>query len=241
MLYTDEKYGYMNKMIKPTSNEITISGVGNTPVGMFLELDSAGNKVDYWDIRNRTITLKENTTQIRISVLKEVVDILKIEDGVTATEYETGGYKIPVKASGKNLCDISVGKWSKNYIYADGRVVHYDMCALSEYYIPASPNTSYTISVNTTPYTLIITEYDVEKGIIGYNRARSPIDNKLTITTKENTRFIRWCLDYEHTYDTLTQEMIENLELQLEQNSTVTDYKPYIEPIITNIYLLQLW
>ncbi len=93
-------------------------------------------------------------------------------------------------------------------------------------YIPVLPNTTYTISTNKIVNNLRLSEYTSEK--VNIQRDQGVGVKKLTITTTANTYFVRWSFNYDAS-TTVTQQIAESLDLQLEEGSTATSYVAHQE------------
>lgn len=162
---------------------------------------------------------------------------VQLEDGSRATEYEPYGYKIPVKVSGKNLFDKDKSILDKFYnsagqetsgIYTTYKFTHSD-------FIKVNPNTKYTVSMitrNTTDNHRII-EWNKNKTFIKqiYNITGTKGETSGTFTTSVDGNYITINYVYEDS------ELNSDKNIQLEEGSQATPYEPYVEPIITNIYL----
>ena len=130
-----------------------------------------------------------------------------------------GKYKIPVVVKGINLFDKT--KVSEGYINdADGeyRPVA-DGTSYASDYIEIPPNQKFYITF--TPTHQWAAAYDENKqfvkGMYGYGSAK---------TMPSNAKYIRI---------TIKSEYIDTMQVQL--GTTATPYEPYVEPIITNIFL----
>lgn len=177
-----------------------------------------------------TFTLTEDT-EITFRVYKNgnIGDVVKlsnvmIEKGSTATEYEAykeQSYEINL---GKNLFDKSNITTGKTYT-GTGDITTLDNSFVQETYIPVSSSTAYTMSTTNdysseTDYRLVICEYKDDKTFIKRNLGGRAVGNKYTITTTENTKYVRLCAS------TITLD-----ELQFEKGSQATSYAPYFTPI----------
>ena len=124
------------------------------------------------------------------------------------------------KGTGKNLFDKSNITTGKTYTGTGGTTT-LNNSFIQETYIPVSSSTAYTMSTTNnysseTDYRLVICEYKDDKTFIKRSLGGGNVGNKYTITTTENTKYVRLCAS------TITLD-----ELQFEQNSTATDYEPY--------------
>lgn len=153
----------------------------------------------------------------------------------TMPPHEPYGYRIPVKASGKNLfkstgnvlgsLDVTTGDTSSPSLY--------NYITTSDF-IPLKAGT-YTISYKTGVNLRHIALYNENKEIVNYFWSNRANPYKFTIAKDYLVR-----IDFER----VGKVAIENFEtffteyqVQLEKGSTATDYSPYAEPITTNIYL----
>lgn len=240
-LIADSTYCYTGVPIKPLSSTITISGLTEDS-GMVTELDSNGNQVEWYYLRNRTISLKTKTTAIKISVLKDAIDVLQIEDGFPR-------YKIPVKVSGKNLFDSE--DWYNTLHSINSTYMQKETVNGIEYYKfhPAriytyqymkgefKENTQYAISCKARKYDNI--EYSSTGFIFYYTdgtRTVNYVDNTFEeydyVLISEPNKTINYiALAYNRGNYVLIRD------IQLEENNVSTECEPYVEPITTNIYL----
>ena len=92
-------------------------------------------------------------------------------------------------------------------------------------YILVSPNTKYTMSLNTSSLFRIY-EYDKNKNFIS-PRTETTGKSK-TITTTSNTKYLRWTVFKTGEIDL---SYVQGLELQLEKGDKATTYAPYFTPI----------
>lgn len=178
---------------------------------------------------------------------------VQIEEGDTATEYEPygvspspdypseiksvgdivtdtddtnyGKYKIPIKTSGKNLFDSI---WEKGFINTTTgtnddsnltyvRTPHYTKISGGQNYYLSSPTiTDNTITVSWYFYNA---NKDFVKRQVSYTNSK--------IIPPEDATYIRLVLK--------TINLDE--KIQIEEGEIATDYQPYVEPKINNIYL----
>ena len=149
--------------------------------------------------------------------------------GSTATTYEPyqgQSYKINL---GKNLLDMTATE--QGAIDTSGVNAANTQSWRTTGYIPASPKTSYTFSVNDTTgvssYTVRLYQYDKNKTFISprIEKANGP----LTITTGDNTMYLRATV-----YDdgvTLDATKAAALKMMVEAGSVATTYAAYKTPI----------
>lgn len=169
--------------------------------------------------------LLKGTTLTRIKIINWSEDVGKItniqlEEGNIATYYEPYGYKIPVKARGKNLFDINTYGSLLDVTgspYID--ISNFDI------------GSNFTISTK-DKYILKISDYG------GATPITQVSGNNATFKV---TQAIKDCghlfIISNKTYNTETLNNLKEQNVQLELGSVATDYEPYIEPITTNIYL----
>lgn len=156
---------------------------------------------------------------------------VQIEKGKTATEYEPYGYKIPVKASGKNLFNPS--NW------AGGTITEFNgvPCLLIK---DTGQTYSYTLDGDSSDVYIITFKYyrasDSEDKVSNFYSATR---GALTINTKHNTLYTNTVYGGEKIYFTgWGRDMYLDLTItQLEKGKVATTFEPYIEPVTTNIYL----
>lgn len=128
-----------------------------------------------------------------------------------------------INVCGKNLLDISY--YAQGSIDANtGQNISNSQNGRGNNYISVQPNTTYTISTKNNVSQLRLSEYTNEKVNI---QRDSVINNKvLTITTTENTYYLRWSFNYDNV-STVTETIVNGLDLQLEKGSTATTYEAY--------------
>ena len=167
----------------------------------------------------------------------------QLEKGDVATGFEPYGYKIPVKATGKNLCsneDIYFDVYN-NYLIKDGTVTTTNS-TLMGFIAKVEPNTEYTVSYNVLAtdgvhnqrvreYSQLPTDWLKDFIIQSIN---TPIKTTgittQSFTTSETTKYIIFGF-----YANIGGISIK--DFQVEKGSNGTQYEPYIEPTTTNIYL----
>ena len=208
-------------------------------------IDSLKNNADTFRMYIYTFREINSTTNVDATV----TDLMFIKGDYTIDtipNYEPYGYKIPVKASGKNLLPNEWKDYSNWKLYGENNTSPY-----VSYLVKVKPNTTYTISKrnNYIPTTqdntmnLIInakkyTESgasSVNKWLVLPNNIANNNPKSINLTTDDDGVLLL------STYNG-SNEKIENLikvcgEIQIEEGSVETEYEPYIEPITTNIYL----
>lgn len=144
-------------------------------------------------------------------------------------DYEPYGYKIPIVVSGKNLLP-PINEWESGYLNTSGTVssANVDRKEIASPFIKVNPNETYAFSFypNEGDAWRCAGYYTANKEFVSRKFASTTSD-PIIFTIPDNIEFIR--LSY-RTYG-------DGTYAQLEQNSEVTTYEPYIEPTTTNIYL----
>ena len=164
-----------------------------------------------------------------------------IEESSTMGEYEpfVGGYPSPsplypqpikkvtgnnsITVCGKNL--LNSQNWAGGYIDSSGNLHTGNTNALFDGYIEVNSNTQYVISTNTSIRNVAISEFDSSQMFIQRNQSGNNV-SLLTITTTANTKYVRVQFNYDNS-TTITQAIIDGLELQLESGSSRSSYEPY--------------
>lgn len=160
--------------------------------------------------------LPSQNTSITAEMLNQIQDNLVV---VSTTE-PTGDSREKVWIQkGKNLFNKNSGIVSGSYLGNDGRIGSDINLFYQTDYIPAAPNTKYVISSDIGENHRIA-EYDNNKTFIKRN-LNDGGGSAYVFTTSSNCYFVRISCN------------ISNLDsIQLEQNSTATEYEAYIEPKI---------
>lgn len=113
---------------------------------------------------------------------------------------------------GKNLYDKNKSTDDTALNVATGETFIFEGKTTSGY-IEVQANTKYVVSNNGNPLTVNLCMYDIDKNYI-----QGKVES--LITTSSNTKYIRFYHD------------VSPVGVQLEQNSTATEYEGYIEPLI---------
>lgn len=94
-------------------------------------------------------------------------------------------------------------------------------------YIPVLPETTYTLSLSASVYYVTISEYstDDDSWFIIRNAGSSWSNTSLTITTTENTNYVRFWTNIDRSV--VTMERVLAINWQLEKWDTATPYRPY--------------
>ena len=203
---------------------IVLKDANNTNVANFGNTDSTRTLTGVADRVFLNFNPTGNTNPFTVNL-----GTLQIELGSTATAYEpyqAQSYGINL---GKNLLDMTATE--QGGIDESGANINNPENWRTTGYISASPNTSYTFSVNdttgVTSYTVRLYQYDKNKTFISPRTVKA--DGALTITTGANTMFLRATV-----YDvgiTLDMDKAVALKLMIEAGSTATPYAPYKTPI----------
>ena len=177
---------------------------------------------------NTTLTneqLNEVTPHYRADLLKSVMKQLDLDSNVDipiGTEINCQfGLKV---REGSNLLDVSQTKLGYSIDSSTGETTPYPTNSCGENYIPVKPNTAYTFSVNRAIHNIRLSEYKIDKTHI--KRTAQSDTNKITITTTANTYYVRWSLNYDNS-TTMTQTIVDGLNLMLNEGSTPLPYEPY--------------
>lgn len=134
-----------------------------------------------------------------------------------------------IKVLGKNLLNAT-SNWQNAYIDSSG-IIHPNVSTncLFDNYIRVTPNTTYIFSSNKNVRNMAIHEFDDDKTFVKRNGSVNNVSSYL-ITTTATTKYLKAQFNYDNT-TTITQTIINNCALQLEQGSTATTYEPYTETI----------
>jgi hypothetical protein len=115
------------------------------------------------------------------------------------------------------------------YISSSGVVTADQFNWIYQEYIPVLPNTTYTLSFNTSVYYVTISEYTTasDSGFAIRKAGQTGNNTKLTITTGSTTNFVRFGTNIDRTEVTL--DRVLTIEWMLNRGSTVLPYTPYVE------------
>ena len=130
----------------------------------------------------------------------------------------TGNNNIVVE--NKNLIDMTYALIGYSINATTGLNIEDNRNACGDNYISVLPNTKYTFSVNVNITNIRLSEYKNDKSHI--QRRTENNTNKITITTTSDTHYLRWSLNKDN--QTITQEGLNELDLQLEQGNEATTY-----------------
>lgn len=135
--------------------------------------------------------------------------------------FELEGKTTQETRSGKNLLQTS--NWINAYISSDGVIMNANNNCLFDGYIKVTPNTQYTVSSNRKLTNISISEFTNDQLFIQRTQVNSISSS--TIITTTTTQYVRVAFNYDGS-TTITQTIIDSLELQLEKGQK-TSYEPY--------------
>jgi len=171
-----------------------------------------------------SITL-DNTAQYKMNAALNPSELS--QDGTPAPDTPVPIKKVTgnntMTVCGKNL--LNTQNWAGGYIDSSGNLHTGNTNALFDGYIEVNSNTQYVISTNTSIRNVAISEFDSSQTFIQRNQSGNNV-SLLTITTTANTKYVRVQFNYDNS-TTITQAIIDGLELQLESGSSRTSYEPY--------------
>lgn len=200
---------------------------GSTTYAVDSTLKGEGTTLTTVTADNPIIEIEYRSTYIREGAYKGI----QIEYGREVTSYEPYGYKIPVKASGKNLFDKSkwVGAVEETFNGIDCLKIK-DSGATQHYIIDGDSSDIYTLTFK------YYRASDSEDKISNfYSSSRGA----LITNTKHNTKYT--CIVYGGDVVYFTgwgRDMYIDLTItQLEKGEIATSFEPYIEPATTDIYI----
>lgn len=224
--------------IPNNATKLTISGMGGAvfslPATCFYDENKNFIVGEFFnESATRTITIPSGAKYFR-TCFRTTHTKFMAEYNTTATDYEPYGYRIPIKAQGKNLFG-NYETLENQYINASGTIL--EIQGINTYrYIPVEPNTTYTISGKSASKGYVrVAEYDENKTFIKRVYNNVMVNPTITITTTSTTKYLALCPDVNFTDGTVTNSHI--YDIQIEKGSIATNYEPYIQPIATNIYL----
>lgn len=158
---------------------------------------------------------------------EEIVGSVQIEEGFSATEYESyqqsNDVTIIFPAVGKNLFDKDTCVFiPTEYISATGEIESNGSYSYCETYIPVKPSTDYIFSGNvvSSSTTNSVAFYDDDKSFI--SRFQPSRGENAQFTTPENTRYIRFNVG-KASYNVNT--------IQIEEGSQASSYEPYTNTV----------
>ena len=165
---------------------------------------------------------------------------IQLAEGNVATPYETYGYKVPIKVNGKNLINYKnlYSDTSKFTINDEGIVSgNHTSFNFKYYYIPKEYiGKELTFSVDLKKLGIVNGIY-VAANINGVKHS----GNRISSTEEFEKSTLTFTPTSENDYIYITYGSgagtVYAKNIQLELGSTATDYVPYVEPKIYNIYL----
>lgn len=155
------------------------------------------------------------------------IEMVSCGDLVTDTnDVNYGKYKIPVIVKSKNLFDDTT--LSNKWINISGSVVdlpksnckRFECVEGETYTLSASYETQHASNI------IVMAFYDSNDTLISRNVVSNLQYEELIATAPQNSKYL-----YAGYYT------IEPQTIQLEKSDIATEYEPYVEPVITNIYL----
>ena len=194
--------------------------------GIYISLNNVSTTMLNGHLGNtiKTFTISEDTTYQRYLIYIDSGKTfnnynlkLQLEKGSTATSYEPykgNTYEVNL---GKNLFDKTKDIIDGQTFGPSGELLNNSNFFYQNFYIPVTPNTTYTVSKTTGSNSLRICEYDSSKTFIKRNY------EKQTITTSATTYFIR-----------ISNYKLQIDAIQLEKGTQATSYSPYFTPIELN-------
>ena len=214
---------------------IEYNGTYMAPLQMALTFDDGTvTTIGYRHINySETATYDKPITRVRVYQENAMPDgtctkfkNLQLELGTSATEYEPYGYKIPVTVSGKNLFNV------ENYsLDSSDNSLRFDVSELTI-------GKKYTIS-STKPLKWIkISDSTTGYGSVQYDAATF-YSYTFIMTRHKNIASSATQYLYVGIGNGFVKDIsdLDGYELQIEEGNVATEYKPYIEPVTTNIYL----
>ena len=149
-------------------------------------------------------------------------------DGTSETKFkklDLKGNTTQTTYTGKNMLDTQYFEQG-SIDGSTGQNISNNQNGRGSNYIPVLPNTTYTLSANKNIHQLRLSEYQQDKTHIKRDVSNQTVSS-YTVTTSANTYFVRWSLNYDNS-TTVTQTIINSIDLMLEQNSTASSYEPYV-------------
>lgn len=193
------------------------------------------------------ILMVTGTGQTAETLTEDVAENAQLEIGTEMTSYEPYGYKIPINSRGKNLFDKDNADVTHIYPLLDGTTFTQGGENTWSIIMPCKPNTTYVISKDILPgasgdrrhRVSGSDEYpavggaqtfvdDSSETISGDPRARQ------IFTTTADTHWIVCFLYYSASYETIIEQI---QSIQIEEGNDKTEYEPYVQPTLSNIYL----
>ncbi len=234
------------KSVKYTTSIFYISGTTTGSLKLFaqdvnynyegIQMEFSGSSSKLTQQFNNNLTVTPGFCLIRVyggRVLNNLKFKIQVEEGSNTTSYmpyqelNPDNFKnqeiVVGSIKSKNMCDIYTSQLEASISSTDGTIISAQNNACGTNYISAKPNTTYIISTNTNLSAIRLSEYTSQKAHIqrtAQNNVRS-----LTITTSANTYYLRWSININDATTTIAK--IEAINLQLEEGSIPTGYRPH--------------
>lgn len=151
---------------------------------------------------------------------------IQVELGSTATSYVAHQEQnLPFSLKSKNLFDIENLNFSNGYYDNNGNFISNNNNGAFDF-IKVKPNTNYIFSLSSNVYNISIVEFNNLKTFIKRNQISN--DDKNEVLLDSETNYIRITINLNNA-PTVTKEKVKELNPQLEQGTTATDYEPYYD------------
>lgn len=178
----------------------------------------------------RTYTMPSNAHYVRFSYQNANVsgDIVQLELGTEVGDYTPFAEisSVTLQVGGKNLCnpyDFVLGQdWNNS-----------QNPSLAVLNMPCLPNTSYAISWSEEAKgkVMFIIEKESTTATTSNNSISVSSINKRALTTKANTNCICVLVQDTNYQNLITYDFVKGLKLQIERDTTATEYEPYKAPV----------
>ena len=202
---------YESEITTPNSQTLQdiISVDGSAKVTITTSSNAYYLYVGYYSASNDTLTEQE------------ILDSIQIEKGSIAHSYiPYGKYGVEVKTVGKNLFDKDNG-FINAYLTATGTQMNAGTNCIFDY-IKVKPSKDYIFSSNKSLTNIAVYYYDKFWAFISRSVVQNKNSSKFTIP--DNCKYIRLGFNYDNV-TTITQELINTLDFQLEENTEVTKFQ----------------
>lgn len=186
---------------------------------------------------NQTFTLHSETKYFSIlfnlgnpSSINYPVAIssIQLEKGSTTTDYEPHQEQTkPINLNGKNLCN-STG-FKNGYLDTSGVFHSENQSYILNQYISVKGGTTYTYSSNQSLTNMSVFSYDSTKTFIKRETIKYSVSSA-TITIDSNAKYVVLGGNYNNS-TTISQIILDGLDLMFELGDTATEYVKYVEPI----------
>ena len=136
--------------------------------------------------------------------------------------YITGEVPTPTRPS-KNLLDTK--GFQNGYINTSGSFISDNKTALLDYKIPVETEKTYCFSTNSNVDNMVISMFGSSDNFL--RRQKVSNKKKLTKLMANDVSYVRFAINYNNS-STMTQEIIDNLEIMCEEGNVRTSpYEPY--------------